>query len=253
VPDMPIRGILFDKDGTLFDFEASWSEWAAGLFHDLAEGDPTLTEALADRAGYDLARRRFLPGSPVIAGTLEEVATCLQPILPAARLDALVHRMNAAAAEAPMVPVAPLAPLLADLRAFGLKLGVATNAAEVEARAHLTAAGVDGAFDFLAGFDTGYGAKPEPGMCFAFADTLALDASEVLMVGDSTHDLIAGRAAGMQVLGVLTGLAAAEDLAPHADAILPDIGHLPLWLAAGGHLPAETGASGQKATRSVAI
>jgi phosphoglycolate phosphatase len=50
------------------------------------------------------------------------------------------------------------------------------------------------------------------------------------MVGDSTHDLDAGRAAGMATVGVLTGLAGAADLAPHADAILPDIGALPGWL-----------------------
>ncbi|EPX85444.1 HAD-superfamily hydrolase, subfamily IA, variant 1 family protein [Salipiger mucosus DSM 16094] len=50
------------------------------------------------------------------------------------------------------------------------------------------------------------------------------------MVGDSTHDLIAGRAAGMQCVGVLTGPAAAEDLASQADVVLPDIGHLPGWL-----------------------
>jgi phosphoglycolate phosphatase len=37
----------------------------------------------------------------------------------------------------------------------------------------------------------------------------------------------------MQVVGVLTGPAEANDLAPHADAVLPDIGHLPAWLTRG--------------------
>ncbi|MGR3462852.1 MAG: HAD family hydrolase, partial [Roseovarius sp.] len=50
------------------------------------------------------------------------------------------------------------------------------------------------------------------------------------MVGDSTHDLIAGRAAGMACVGVLPGTATQADLAPFADAVLPDIGHLPGWL-----------------------
>jgi hypothetical protein len=53
----------------------------------------------------------------------------------------------------------------------------------------------------------------------------------VLMVGDSLHDLKAGRAAGMRTAGVLTGIAAAEDLAPFADVVLPDIGLCPRWLA----------------------
>ena len=51
------------------------------------------------------------------------------------------------------------------------------------------------------------------------------------MVGDSRHDLIAGRAAGMRTIGVLTGMARAEDLADLADVVLPDIGHIPVWLA----------------------
>ena len=52
------------------------------------------------------------------------------------------------------------------------------------------------------------------------------------MVGDSTHDLIAGRAAGMATIGVLTGTAGHADLAPYADVVFPDIGHIPAWLSA---------------------
>ncbi len=79
----------------------------------------------------------------------------------------------------------------------------------------------------------GPSAKPAPGMLLAFADRFGLDPAAVLMVGDSRHDLIAARAAGMPAVGVLTGTAAAEDLAPLALAVLPDIGHLPGWLRRG--------------------
>jgi len=34
----------------------------------------------------------------------------------------------------------------------------------------------------------------------------------------------------VRVVAVLTGMATETDLAPHADAVLPDIGHLPGWL-----------------------
>ena len=52
------------------------------------------------------------------------------------------------------------------------------------------------------------------------------------MVGDSTHDLMAGRAAGMQTLAVLTGAAGAGELAPFADHVLAHIGDIPGWLSA---------------------
>lgn len=228
-----IRGVLFDKDGTLFDFNATWSDWAERLFQDLSGGDGTLAEALARAAGYDLALRAFDPESPVIAGTPDEVASILLPHLPQTDGGRLVARMNALAASAPLTQAVPLAPLLARLRAAGLSLGVATNDAEAPALAHLEMAMVAPFFDFVAGSDSGHGAKPDPGPLLAFARATGLRPAEVVMVGDSTHDLLAGRAAGMACVAVLTGPAGRADLAPYADAVLPDIGHLPGWLGLG--------------------
>jgi phosphoglycolate phosphatase len=50
------------------------------------------------------------------------------------------------------------------------------------------------------------------------------------MVGDSLHDLQAGRAAGLRCVAVLTGIAGRADLAPHAEAVLDHVGLLPDWL-----------------------
>ena len=73
--------------------------------------------------------------------------------------------------------------------------------------------------------------SPGPGMCLAFAARPAgWSPARVAMVGDSRHDLEAGRAAGMRTVAVLTGIARREDLAPHADVVLPDIGAIPGWL-----------------------
>ena len=225
-----IRAILFDKDGTLFDFHATWAAWTHGLMLDLASGDAARAEALGRISGYDMATRQFAKASPVIAGTPEEIAEVLLPHLPGMSPLALVARMNALAAEAPQAEAVPLAPLLSQLRAAGLRLGVATNDGEAPARAHLEAAGVAAFFDFVAGFDSGHGAKPGPGPLLAFADRLGLHPASVAMVGDSPHDLVAGRAAGMVAVAVLTGIATRADLAPLADVVLPDIGHLPGWL-----------------------
>ena len=40
-------GILFDKDGTLFDFHATWSVWAHGVIHDLSKGAPDVMARMA--------------------------------------------------------------------------------------------------------------------------------------------------------------------------------------------------------------
>ena len=224
-----IRGVIFDKDGTLFDFHASWGDWAGGLIAELASGDAERMARLAGALRYDLRRRRFAADSPAIAGSPDDVVALMVGHLPGMTAAALRAHINTRAAAAPMVPAVPLAPLLDRLRGDGIRLGVATNDAEAPACAHL--GDVAGRFDFIAGHDSGYGPKPEPGMLTAFARAFRLDPQSVLMVGDSLHDLRAGRAAGMCSAGVLTGPAARDDLAPLADAVLADIGELPGLLA----------------------
>lgn len=225
-------GVLFDKDGTLFDFHATWSVWAHEVIHDLAEGEAEVMARIAEVAHYDLAARCFRPTSPIVAGTNREAAECLGRALPGRLVEDIETHLMLSAAGAPLAPAVPLAPFLDGLAARGLRLGVMTNDTEYGAKAHLTSAGVLGHFDFVAGFDSGHGAKPAPGPLLAFARAMGLEPARVVMVGDSAHDLIAGRAAGMQTVGVLTGTAVEADLAPLADVVMPDIGHLPDWLLA---------------------
>ena len=81
--------------------------------------------------------------------------------------------------------------------------------------------------DFVAGYDSGHGAKPAPGMVQAFAREIGADPSEIALVGDTLHDLDCARAAGAVAIAVLSGVATREDLAPHADYVIADIGELP--------------------------
>ncbi|MDR0808733.1 MAG: HAD family hydrolase [Gemmobacter sp.] len=224
-----IDGVIFDKDGTLFDFRKSWGAWVLRLLEEVST-DPAQRATLAQVLGFDAARMDFAPDSPVIAHTAPEIAETLLPVLPGWQAGPLVDRMNELAVVVPTVEAVPLRPLLAVLKGRGLKLGLATNDTEVPARAHLARHGALDLFDFIAGYDSGHGGKPAPGQLLAFARQTGLAPGRIAMVGDSRHDLEAGRAAGMVCVAVLTGVASAEALAPHADIVLDDIGHLPDWL-----------------------
>ena len=65
---MAIRAILFDKDGTLVDFQRTWGPATHAVIAHLAAGDHATYERLAVVSGFIAADRRFLPGSPLIAG-----------------------------------------------------------------------------------------------------------------------------------------------------------------------------------------
>jgi phosphoglycolate phosphatase len=225
---MAIRGIIFDKDGTLFDFQATWGAWAEDILADL------FGSAAAERGralGFHIEGRRFEQDSPIIAETTTRVAEMMLPHLPGWEMGALISHMKAKAAVTPLVHAVPLRPLLEMLHGQGLVLAVATNDDESSARRHLERAGVGDLFDMILGYDSGHGGKPAPGQILAFLARTGFAPDEVAMVGDSLHDLHAGRAAGVRTVAVLTGPAKADVLARDSDVVLPDIGHLPAWLA----------------------
>lgn len=222
-----IKAVIFDKDGTLFDFRQSWGAWTMAL---LAELHPYARDDLAQVLGFDPVTIDFAPDSPVIAQTMFEIADLIHAHLEGMTHTALIHLMNSLGAAAPMVPAVALPQVLSGLKARGLKLGLATNDTEMPARAHLGAAGVIHLFDFIAGCDSGYGGKPAPGQLLAFAAAIALPPAQIAMVGDSLHDLDAARRAGMKAVGVLTGPALRATLTPHADVVLGTIAELGGWI-----------------------
>ncbi len=227
---MRAQAILFDKDGTLFDFQRTWAPWVAVVIDRLAAGDEALAEALAAAWHFDRAARRIGADSIVISGHVGQVAQAISPLVPQFRAGDLVALLDDTGAQVDGVEAVPLGAFLDALAARGLRTGVATNDSESSARSQLERIGIARRFDFIAGYDSGHGGKPDPGMCLAFAAHVGIAPAQIVMVGDSRHDLDAGRAAGMQAVGVLTGVAGEKDLAAHADVVLPDIGDLLAWL-----------------------
>jgi phosphoglycolate phosphatase len=229
-----ITAILFDKDGTLFDFHATWGVWAKQILKQLSGGKDQVMQDMAAAIAYDLTAQRFLPHSPAIAGTVAEITQILAPLAGDLSPEQILDILDRAAMDAPLCPVDGVQTTLSALRDMGLQLGVMTNDSEAPALAHLRAAGLIDHFAFVAGADSGFGAKPDPGPLLAFCTAVGVPPQQAVMVGDSTHDLLAAKSAGMIPIGVLTGPATTADLAPHAAAVLPSISALPDWAAQQG-------------------
>ena len=225
-----MRGILFDKDGTLFDFHKSWSSWMAFVLGGLSCGNAADAERAGLDLGFDFAAGRFDLNSPFVAGTPESTLELLRRSFPGLGQQEILGVLSQATVRTPQVEVVPLRPLMTRLAGSGYALGIATNDHESTARAHLEQAEVLDQFEFVAGSDSGFGAKPDTGMLLAFCELTGIDPEQVAMVGDSSWDLEAGRSAGMTTVGVLTGTATGPMLSPAADVILNHIGELPVWL-----------------------
>jgi len=125
------------------------------------------------------------------------------------------------------VPVTDLVTLFARLKTRGCKLGVATMDIQQAAEDVLESFGIHAQLDFICGCDSGFGHKPGPGMVQAYCHACGLLAGEILVVGDTPHDLQMGRAAGAgTVVAVMSGVASREMLEPLADTVLESIAGL---------------------------
>ncbi len=226
---MAIRGILFDKDGTILDFNATWEACSRRIAERVAGSDGELAQRLLIKGGYDPAARRFVSGSPLAAGTPETLAECYAEIVPVDDLAALARMMqdefDNAGAGSVLVPGAHQA--LAFLKPRVRAMGIATNDSELGLQRSMAPHDALHYFDFLAGFDSGHGAKPGPGMLDAFCRAHDLAPTEVAVVGDNAHDLEMGHVGGSGFkVGVLTGTSTRQDLAPYADLVLDSIAGL---------------------------
>lgn len=237
--NLPLAGVLFDKDGTLIDFHATWGPAVHAMIHALADGDPALVQAQAEALHFSVGTKRFLATSPLIAGSTADYGRRWAEALGRADTDALKREIDALSAVESLKALTPIGEPLAvfvALRRMGLRLGVATNDSERSARRQIEALGLGELVEFVAGYDSGHGGKPDPGMALAFAAFLEADPTQIVMVGDSVHDLACGRAAGAVAIGVLSGPADRAALEPHADFVLRHVGDLPKLLARLGAL-----------------
>jgi phosphoglycolate phosphatase len=135
-------------------------------------------------------------------------------------------------------PVTDLVALFGRLKRRGLALGVATSDSHASACSNLARLRLSDLVDFVAGYDSGYGGKPGPGMVRGFCAATRLAAAEVMVVGDNRHDLEMGRSAraGL-VVGVLSGTGSRKALAPYADRLIKSVDELEPLLD--GRMPAD--------------
>jgi phosphoglycolate phosphatase len=229
-----MRAILFDKDGTLLDFEASWSRVYRELCLDLAGGDPAVADAMLAAGGYDHAARRFVAGGALAAGHTIDIVRLWYPALAGEALAAMVARIDAAFlvnGATCSVALPGVEETLRTLAEAGLAMGVATNDSTAATSAALAALGIAGQLPHVFGYDSVAHPKPAPDIVLAFSAACGVPLREIAVVGDNRHDLEMARAAGAgAALGVLSGNASRADLAPLADAVLDSVRDLPGWL-----------------------
>src|SRR5688500_15680485 len=113
-----LRALLFDKDGTLLDYEASWGPVNRHAAHLAARGDRALADRVLALAGVDLATGRAKADSVISAGTAVDIANVWVNGGAPFERNALARALDAlfCAGVADMVPVTVLSALFARFK-----------------------------------------------------------------------------------------------------------------------------------------
>ncbi|MDQ3997018.1 MAG: HAD-IA family hydrolase [Gemmatimonadota bacterium] len=185
----PLTAVLFDLDGTLIDSIALIVNSALYAFEKCGHPAPAAEEWLAD-LGLPLRTMfgRFIADESKLA---ELVAGYREYQLE--NHDRLVR------------PYEEVSSTLTALHERGHSLAVVTSKAEPLAHRGLAHVGLDGFFDVVVGLESCTRHKPDPEPVRVALDRLAVRPEDAAFVGDSPHDMAAGRGAGVVTVAALWG------------------------------------------------
>lgn len=195
--------MLFDLDGTLIDttglilrcFEHSW-QTVCGLKHS--------REALIDTFGTPLraAMKSLASASSDLSKLVADESGGAELI---EKLIAEYRSFNAANHDQMARPFEGAQDTIMTLRARGYMIGVVTSKSRELATRGLRLCSLERLIDASVFLEDTHRHKPEPEPILAALEKLNAQARHAAYVGDSRHDIIAGRAAGVTTVAALWG------------------------------------------------
>lgn len=148
--------------------------------------------------------------------------------LPKEVLERRIGRRTELILDRQMLP--GVAERIAEAKALGLKLGVASSSTADWVRGHLARLGILERFDCVTCRDDVASVKPEPDLYLAVLECLGVRAPEAIAIEDSPNGVTAAKRAGMRCVAVPNSITAQLDLSQAdvilvslADTTLPDL------------------------------
>jgi phosphoglycolate phosphatase len=241
---IPCRLIIFDKDGTLINFSATW----VPLIH-------KRVTFLLKKLGRDGELEAFLLkswGIDPVSGKVDPRGPC--PVSP--RGDEIIigtmalyqhgypwdeskqwvaQAFNEADAASDwrekVVPVNGIQTFLSRLRKDGFYIALATNDERKDTEAIISHLGMSGLFDMVLCAGEVNPSKPHPETILTICRKLSIEPHETVMVGDSVTDMMMGKRAGVALtVGILEGgVTPREELEKVADLVVNSIHELKFY------------------------
>lgn len=230
--------VVFDKDGTLVDFDRLWAGKLMNAINAVtdAEGGSggALEHALCATLGIERAGMRVIPESPLAVATLPKLTLACAVVLhqhgrPWHEAETLAReRFQPVIEQVPrpedLQPIGDLPGLMASLARAGCKSAVFTSDDRRATEASLPLLGIDRYIADMVCGDDALAGKPSGEGLLHLSRSLGVEPARILMIGDSVTDMRAAQAAGVGWrIAVTSGTGEAAALALAADVVAPTI------------------------------
>ncbi len=214
---MKIKGILFDKDGTLLEFNKTWRPIANMVVEEVAK-KYEINDMIALAEAIGLFSDRIDSDGSLSAGTNKDVAMDMLSIIKKTNDDSYkiidieeyikwsTELFNRVAAALPFYPVLGGIDTIKRLKKSGYYIGLSTADSIENAKLFLKKTGLDIYFDYIGADDGIINPKPATDYMNSFCERYALKPKEVVVVGDTMVDMNFGINSGAGlIVGVLSG------------------------------------------------
>ena len=220
-----IKGILFDKDGTLLKFDELWDEATKMVM-------PKFLHKIGiDADEENVSRAVKAVGNSIAAMTYRDMTKAVIEVFEIEADDKMLslyskHFEEVTKSTANILPTADLDKLFKWLSDRKLIVGLATADTKQTALKCLDRLGIRHFFSYVGSDDGVLKPKPSSDIIEDFKRKFGINSEEIMVVGDTNTDMQFAKNGGALAVGVLSGVGEKEELKESADFIIADVGQL---------------------------
>ncbi|MBE6571829.1 MAG: HAD family hydrolase [Ruminococcaceae bacterium] len=240
---MAVKAIIFDKDGTLIDFDSFWISVSIEVINDIIDRFQMTDIPSADFLEAIGVKDGVTDIDGILCkGTYEETAESFLKVAKKYGYHVELSEIS------PFVTQSynknsrhgtvrgtcdNLRGVLKSLKEQGIKLFVVTTDNPEITSLCLEKLGVSDLFEKVFTDDDITPPKPDPSCAFKISEEYSIDLSDIIMVGDTMTDVRFAKNAGIRVISVGANEENRKRLVPYADIVLRDVSCIPEQIGEG--------------------